>query len=58
MQMKSGELQDHVFATYVSLRFGMAVIAIVFPLLLWFGGAMQGIPLQDSMSAWANGAQP
>lgn len=50
--MKSGELQDHVFATYVSLRFGMAAIAIAFPLLLWFGGAMQGIPLQDSMSAY------
>jgi hypothetical protein len=30
----------------------MAVIAFVFPLLLWAGGAMQGIPLQDSMSAY------
>ena len=50
--MKSGELQNHVFATYVSLRLGMAVIAIVFPLLLWAGGAMQGVVLQDSMSAY------
>jgi hypothetical protein len=50
--MKSSELQDHVFATYVSLRFGMAVVAIAFPIWLWAGGAMQGIPLQDSMSAY------
>ena len=28
--MKSGELQDHIFATYVSLLFGMAVIALAF----------------------------
>ena len=50
--MKSDELQDHIFATYANLRIGVAVIAIVFPLLLWAGGAIQGISLQDSMSAY------
>ena len=50
--MKSDELQDHIFATYITLRIGVAVIAIAFPLLLWAGGAMQGLPLQDSMSAY------
>ena len=50
--MKSDELQNHIFATYVNLRIGVAIIAIAFPLLLWVGGAMQGLPLQDSMSAY------
>jgi hypothetical protein len=37
--MKPDELQDHIFATYANLRIGVAVFAIVFPLLLWAGGA-------------------
>ncbi len=48
--MKPDELQQHVFATYRSLRVGIAVIAIIFPLLLWFGGSYLDIPLQKSMS--------
>lgn len=50
--MESDQLQQHVFATYRSLRVGVAVIAIILPLLLWFGGASLGIPLQESMSAY------
>lgn len=50
--MKPDELQDHIFGTYVSLRIGIAVIAIIFPLLLWIVGLIKGIPLQDSMSAY------
>jgi hypothetical protein len=44
-------LQDHVFSTYITLRYGMAVLAIAFPLLLWIVGRLvYGIELQPSMS--------
>ena len=45
-------IQKHMLATYANLRIGVAAIAIAFPLLLWVGGAIQGLPLQDSMSAY------
>ncbi len=35
--MNADELQKHIFATYLNLRVGAAVIGIVFPLLLWVG---------------------
>ena len=50
--MEPAQLQQHVFATYRSLRVGIAIIAILLPPLLWFGGASVGIPLQESMSAY------
>ena len=44
-------LRDHIFSTYLTLRFGMAVLAIAFPPLLWGVGALlYGIDLQPSMS--------
>ena len=42
--MKPDELQDHIFATYANLRIGVAIIAIVFPLLLWAGELMGSEP--------------
>lgn len=45
-------MQNHMLATYASLRIGVAVIAILFPPLLWLGGIYLGMPLQDSMSAY------
>lgn len=49
------ELRDHMAATYLTLRQGIAVIAALLPLLLWLGGmARFGLPLQDSMSAYYN----
>ena len=52
--MKAAEdLQTHMKATYLSLRIGMAALAIAFPLLLWVGGHIfQSLPLQASMSAY------
>ncbi len=50
--MNADELQKHMLATYTSLRYGVAVIAFAFPLILWIGGNIQGIPLADSMSAY------
>ena len=55
--MQRDALQEHVFGTYLSLRFGMAIIATGFPALIYLIGAFHCIPLQDSLSAyyWADG---
>lgn len=51
--MNSTALGKHVLAAYTTLRFGIATIALLFPLLLGIGGYLAGdIPLQDSMSAY------
>jgi hypothetical protein len=51
--MKSDVLEKHIFSTYFTLRIGIAVIAILFPLVLWIGGRIYaGLPLQDSISAY------
>ena len=50
--MTPDSLQKHILATYVNLRVGMAVIGIVFPVLLYVGGRVFGLPLQDSISAY------
>jgi hypothetical protein len=44
-------LQDHVFSTYKTLRYGLAVLGIALPGLLWAVGLVgYGIDLQPSMS--------
>jgi hypothetical protein len=48
--MKANELQKHVFSTYITLRYGMAILALAFPLLLYAIGLYHGISLQDSFS--------
>ncbi|MCU7931844.1 MAG: hypothetical protein KZQ90_13670 [Candidatus Thiodiazotropha sp. (ex Codakia rugifera)] len=50
--MDSDKLQRHVLATYKTLRYGLATIAVFFPVLLVVGGRISGIPVQDSMSAY------
>lgn len=57
--MKKDELQKHIFGTYVTLRRGMAIMATLFPFLLYIAGLFHNIPLQDSMSAyyWATVTQ-
>jgi hypothetical protein len=49
-------LLKHIFGTYNWLRFGMAGIAFVFPLLLLVVGWAYGVQFQGSMSAyyWAS----
>jgi hypothetical protein len=54
--MKSEELQNHITATYLTLRIGVAAIALAFPILLWGGGLLQEIPFQGSMSAYYHAA--
>lgn len=55
--MERNELQEHIFSTYLNLRYGMAVIAAAFPVVLYGVGFFDGVPLQDSISAyyWASG---
>ena len=45
-------LKNHIFGTYMTQRIGLVVIGIAFPILLWVGGAIQGIEIQTSMSAY------
>lgn len=49
-------LRRHVFATYSSLRVGMVVVAVLFPVILYVAGKLEGVTLQGSMSAyyWAS----
>jgi hypothetical protein len=55
--MMQKPLEEHVLATYFTLRVGIAVIAALFPLLLWLGGRLYaGLPLQESMSAYYHAA--
>ena len=46
------DIQKRMLATFLSLRVGVGVIGIVFPLLLWVGGYIAGFRLADSMSAY------
>lgn len=46
------DIQKQMMATFLSLRVGVGVIGIVFPLLLWGGGKIAGFHLADSMSAY------
>lgn len=56
--MQQDELREHVFSTYVNLRYGLAAIAVALPVVVYLVGIADGIPLQDSISAyyWASGA--
>lgn len=50
--MSDDILHKHIHATYFLLRTGIAVIAIMFPVVLFLGGLYYGIKLQESMSAY------
>jgi hypothetical protein len=51
--MPQERLNDHITATYLSLRLGIAVLSIALPVALWLvGAALGGLPLQASMSAY------
>ena len=51
--MTHDKLEQHILATYFTLRIGVAIIAVVFPFILWIGGhLLAGLPLLESMSAY------
>lgn len=55
--MHRNELQEHIFSTYITLRFGLAVVAGLLPIVVYIAGRLDDVPLQDSLSAyyWATG---
>jgi hypothetical protein len=54
--MDRDDLQKHVFGTYVNMRYGLVFIGALLPIVLYAIGAVYGIGLQGSMSAyyWAS----
>ena len=51
--MEGKNLRDHVVATYLTLRIGVAALALALPLLLSVGGLLLAdLELQTSMSAY------
>lgn len=51
--MADNPLEKHILGTYFSLRYGLAAIALAFPILLWAGGHLYAqVGLQNSMSAY------
>ncbi len=50
--MDFNRIRDHVFSSYVSLRLGIAIIAIVLPVLLLLIGILLEEPMRESMSAY------
>src|SRR5688500_3060530 len=52
IQMASPDLDRHISLTYRNLRVGMGVLAVAFPLLLWWIGLVCSVELQRSISAY------
>lgn len=50
--MKSPDLQDHLIGSYTAMRLGVAVLGLGLPAVLVVGGAMAGLDLQTSLSAY------
>jgi hypothetical protein len=48
--MEKNALHDHVFQTYISLRYGAVVIGVLLPILVYLLGAARGVPLAPSIS--------
>ena len=57
--MSDDKLQEHIFSTYLTLRYGIVAIGALLPLIVYFVGRFHDIPLQDSISAyyWASDGQ-
>lgn len=50
--MKRGPLHDHIFGTYITLRYGLAVIGGLLPLVVYVAGRIGGEGLQSSISSY------
>jgi Ca2+/Na+ antiporter len=53
-------ISEQIQGTYFRLRFIVAIIGLLFPVILYFGGTMNGFGLRGSMSAyyWATAKAP
>ena len=52
LPIKPDDYLKHIIDTYFSTRFGIGVIGIAFPIILWLIGLKFGVPLQGSISAY------
>jgi len=50
--VKRGSLQEHIFSTYITLRYGMAVIGALLPLVVYVAGKLDGTGLLSSISSY------
>lgn len=55
--MNHDKLQQNILSSYFNLRIGIGLMALCFPLVLWIGGSLMHIGIQDSMSAYYHAAQ-
>ena len=53
------KLREHIFSTYLTLRYGIALIGALLPVIVYVVGVCNNVPLQDSISAyyWASADQ-
>jgi hypothetical protein len=54
------KLREHIFSTYLTLRYGIVLIGALLPLIVYAVGRFHGVRLQDSISAyyWASNGTP
>ncbi|HKH50106.1 MAG TPA: hypothetical protein VKM72_36100 [Thermoanaerobaculia bacterium] len=50
--MQRNVLQEHIFSTYLTLRYGIILIGALLPVVVWAVGKTHDVPLQDSISAY------
>jgi hypothetical protein len=48
--MKGDELQEHIFSSYLQLRYGAAIIGALLPLIIYTVGILHHVSLADSIS--------
>ena len=52
LPVKPDDYLKHIIDTYFSTRFGIGIIGLAFPIILWSIGLKFGVPLQGSISAY------
>lgn len=50
--MQRNELQEHIFSTYLTLRYGIILIGALLPVIVWAVGEVNGVSLRNSISAY------
>jgi hypothetical protein len=50
------KLREHIFSTYLTLRYGIVAIGAILPVVVYLVGVFHNVPLQNSISAyyWAS----
>lgn len=50
------KLREHIFSTYITLRYGIVLIGALLPAVVYLVGVFNNVPLQNSISAyyWAS----